>query len=273
MVADRPSRTDVGLPEGAFVFCCFNGAQKFTRFHFDRWIEILKRTPGSVLWLLDGEADINQRLASYAEANGISTDRLIFAPKQANASHLARYALADIFLDTSPYGAHTTASDALWMGVPVLTLSGRGFAARVCGSLVRAAGLPEMICETAEAYVEYAVALAADKAAVASLKAKLEASRASCDLFNMDKLTERLEALYQDMCLEHQQDRLPTPDLHNLEVYLAITAEEDHDAREFRAIEDYRGFYKAKLAERSRVRPIAPDNRLWSEADAAAARR
>ncbi len=273
IVADRPTRTSVGLPDEAFVFCCFNGTQKFTRFHFDRWLEILRRAPGSVLWLLEAEADINENLAAYAEASGIDRSRLIFAPKIANPYHLARYALADLFLDTTPYGAHTTASDALWLGVPVLTLSGRSFAARVCGSLVRSAGLPEMICETAEAYVERAVALAANPADVEALKAKLEAGRMTCDLFNMDLLVEKLEALYHDMCRAHQDGQRIQPDLTNLDVYLAVGAAEDHEAREFREIEDYRAVYRAAFSTRSRARPVMPDLRIWSAEDAASASR
>ena len=271
IVAERPTRASVGLPEDAFVFCCFNGSQKFTHFHFDRWLEILRRAPTSVLWLLTAEADINENLAAYAEARGIERSRLIFAPKIANPLHLARYALADIFLDTTPYGAHTTASDALWLGVPVLTLSGRSFAARVCGSLVRAAGLPEMICETAETYVERAAALAANPAEAQALKAKLGASRGTCDLFNMDLLAEKLEGLYLQMCEAHQNGLRIQPDLTNLDLYYAVGAAEDHDAVEFRAIEDYRAIYRAGIAKRSRTRPVPPDNRIWSAEDAAAA--
>lgn len=264
VVATRPTRTDVGLPEDAFVFCCFNGSQKFTRFTFDRWMEILRRTPDSVLWLLEGAADINNRLADYAEANGVARTRLIFAPKQANAYHLARYPLADLFLDTAPYGAHTTASDALWMGVPVLTLSGRSFAARVCGSLVRAAGLPELICYSAEEYIERAVALASDRSGVAHLKAKLEAGRHTCDLFNMEQLVGRLEDAYEQMCARLRDGLSPRPDLRNLDIYLELGAEEDHEAQEMRAVEDYNGFYKTKLARRHLTRPVAPDDRLWN---------
>jgi len=273
IVADQPTRASVGLPDDAFVFCCFNGTQKFTHFHFDRWLEILRRAPGSVLWLLEAEADINERLAAYAEANGIERSRLVFAPKIANPYHLARYALADVFLDTTPYGAHTTASDALWLGVPVLTLSGRSFAARVCGSLVRAAGLPEMICDTAEAYVDRAVSLAANPAEVQALKAKLEANRATCDLFNMELLVEKLEGLYRDLCQAHQDGLRVQPDLANLDVYLAVGSAEDHEAVEFRAIEDYNGYYRAAIARRSRIRAVPPDNRIWSAEDAAAASR
>ena len=273
IVAERPTRASVGLPDEAFVFCCFNGTQKFTRFHFDRWLEILRRAPGSVLWLLEAEAAINENLAAYAEAKGIERSRLVFAPKIPNPHHLARYALADLFLDTTPYGAHTTASDALWSGVPVLTLSGRGFAARVCGSLVRSAGLPEMICETADAYVEKAVALAANPAEVQALKAKLEAGRASCDLFNMNLLVDKLEGLYREMCEAHQGGLRLLPDLTNLDVYRAVGMAEDHEAVEFRAIEDYRGFYRAAFARLSRTRPVPPDIRIWSAEDAAAASR
>jgi predicted O-linked N-acetylglucosamine transferase (SPINDLY family) len=269
IAAEAPTRAGVGLPDEAFVFCCFNGAQKFTRFNFDRWLEILRRTPDSVLWLLEGEAEINARLSAHAEANGVARGRIVFAPKQANAYHLARYPLADLFLDTTPYGAHTTASDALWMGVPVLTLSGRGFAARVCASLVRAAGLPELICERATDYVERAVALAADPKQLAALRAKLKKNRDTCDLFNMDKLAASLEGLYAGMALDYQQGRLPRPDLTNLDVYLAIGAEEDHEARETGAIEDYRGLYRDRLKARHRARPIPPDARFWSAEDAA----
>jgi predicted O-linked N-acetylglucosamine transferase (SPINDLY family) len=270
IAAEAPTRAAVGLPQDAFVFCCFNGAQKFTRFNFDRWLDILRRTPDSVLWLLEGEADINARLVAHAEANGIAGGRIVFAPKQANAFHLARYPLADLFLDTTPYGAHTTASDALWMGVPVLTHSGRSFAARVCASLVRAAGLPELVCERAEDYVERAVALANDPKQLAGLRAKLKKNRSTCDLFNMDKLAASLEALYLNMVEDCRQGRLPRPDLTNLDLYLAIGIEEDHEARETGAIEDYRGLYVDKLRQRHRARPIAPDARFWTAPDASA---
>ena len=264
VIANRPSRADFGLPEDAFVFCCFNGTQKFTRFTVDRWIEILRQAPNSVLWLLDSSAETNERLLAYAEARGVARERIPFAPKQANAFHLARYPLADLFLDTAPYGAHTTASDALFMGVPVLTLSGRSFAARVCGSLVRAAGLPELICDTAEDFVARAAAFGQDRHTVDALKARLETHRDSCDLFNMDLLTRRIEDLYRGMCAEHQAGRTPQPDLRNLPLYLEVGASLDHEAVELRAVEDYHGLYRARLAERDRVRPIPPDARLWT---------
>ena len=141
-----PTRAEVGLPDEAFVYCCFNGTHKITRFTFTRWLEILKRVPHGVLWLLDTAEETKKRLRDFAEKNGVSGDRFVFAPKMANPEHLARYRLADIFLDTMPYGAHTTASDALWMGIPVLTAPGLCFASRVCGSLVKAAGLSRGSC-------------------------------------------------------------------------------------------------------------------------------
>ncbi|MFZ1988185.1 MAG: N-acetylglucosamine transferase, partial [Alphaproteobacteria bacterium] len=125
-----PTRAEAGLPDSAFVFCCFNGSQKISRFTFERWLQILARVPNSVLWLIDTPEGTKDRLHKHAQANGVAAERIIFAPRQGNAAHLARYPLADLFLDTAPYGAHTTASDALFMGVPVLTLSGHSFASR-----------------------------------------------------------------------------------------------------------------------------------------------
>jgi predicted O-linked N-acetylglucosamine transferase (SPINDLY family) len=265
LVSDqRPSRAECGFPADGVVFCCFNGAQKISRFTFDRWMEILKRTPGSILWLLDTTAEINARLGDHAEARGVARERLLFAPKLANPYHMARYPLADLFLDTSPYGAHTTASDALWMGVPVLTLSGRSFAARVCGSLVRSAGLPELVCETPEAFVELAVALAADPARLRALRTRLEAGRDTCVTFNMDLLTTSLENLYLQMCEAHAEGRTPAPDLTNLQAYLDVGVEIDHEAEELLAAPDYLERYKSGLARRHRMRPLPPDGRVWT---------
>ncbi len=260
----RPSRQDAGLPEDAVVFCCFNGAHKINRFTFERWMRILQRTPGSVLWLLESAPETHERLRAAAAQAGVDGARIVFAPRMANAHHLARYPLADLFLDTSPYGAHTTASDALWMGVPVLTLAGRSFASRVCGSLVRAAGLPELVCDTPEAYVERAAELGADRAAIAALKARLEAGRSSCLLFDTERLVRSLEQLLFRMCEDHREGRLPRPDLDNLEAYLEIGVEHDHEAVEMLAIPDYRGFYQAGLGRRHLNRPMRPDTRLWT---------
>jgi predicted O-linked N-acetylglucosamine transferase (SPINDLY family) len=145
----RPTRADAGSARGRLRLLLLQRHPEDHPHTFDRWMEILKRTPGSVLWLLDRQSPRpTPACATQAEAARRRPQRLIFAPKQQNADHMARYPLADLFLDTAPYGAHTTASDALWMAVPVLTWSGRGFASRVCGSLVRSAGLPELVVDT-----------------------------------------------------------------------------------------------------------------------------
>lgn len=266
----RPTRAQAGLPDDAVVFCCFNGTQKISRPTFARWLEILNGVPNSVLWLLDPGAETAARLREQMAAAGVHPARLIIAPKLANAHHLARYPLADLFLDTFPYGAHTTCSDALWMGVPIVTLSGRSFASRVCGSLIRAAGLPELVCETPEAFVATAVALGNDPAAIAALKQRLEAGRDSCDLFNMDQLVARLEDLYRGMAEAHARGETPQPDLTNLDAYLAIGLSQDHEGCEMLTRPDYHEVYKAGLAKRHAARPLAADGRLWTAADIAA---
>lgn len=267
----NPTRAENNLPDDAFVFCCFNGPQKFSRFSVERWFEILRRTPHSVLWLLNCPQETKIRLNAYAQVAGIDPARLIFAPKMRNQNHLARIPLADLFLDTVPYGAHTTASDALWMGVPLLTLSGRSFASRVCGSLVRSAGLPELVVDTPQAYVETAVALANDPAAIGAFKARLAVERDRCTLFDTDLLVQKLEALFVDMCRDYWRGALPRPDLSNLDIYLEAGVEWDHDQQEMLAVVDYDDSYKQRLARRHRHRPVRADTRLWSESDIAIA--
>jgi predicted O-linked N-acetylglucosamine transferase (SPINDLY family) len=265
IVADTvPMRADAGLPDDATVFCSFNGSHKITRFTFERWLAILKGVPESVLWLLSGTEPANERLLAHAEALGVARERIVFAPKRANPHHLARYCLADLFLDSLPYGAHTTASDALWMGVPVLTLSGRSFAARVCGSLVRAAGCPELVTETADAFVAQGIALGNDRARLQALRQRLLAARATSTLFDTPKLVRHLEGLYAEMWAAFRAGRLPKPDLANLETYLAVGLTHDQEAREVTSIPDYRGWWRERLATRDRVRPIPPDNRVFA---------
>jgi predicted O-linked N-acetylglucosamine transferase (SPINDLY family) len=258
----EPSRSEVGLPEHAMVYCCFNGAHKINRFTFDRWLMILGRVPDSVLWLLGSTEAANQRLRGYAAERGIAQERIIFAQKVANPAHLARYILADLFLDTTPYGAHTTASDALWMGVPVLTLSGRSFASRVCGSLVRSAGMPEMVCASAEEFVERAVAMGNERSLLEPLRKLLRAGRDSYVLFDMPKLVHKLEELYRQMWVEFEKGELPRPDLANLDVYLEVGSQVNHDAMEVQSIPDYLDWWRNHLAFRHRFRPVAHDSRL-----------
>ena len=266
-----PTRAEVGLPDEAFVYCCFNGTHKITRFTFTRWLEILKRVPQGVLWLLDTAEETKKRLRDFAEKNGVSSDRFVFAPKMANPEHLARYRLADVFLDTTPYGAHTTASDALWMGIPVLTAPGLCFASRVCGSLVSAAGLPDLVCTSMSDYVERAVALASNPAHLVILKRRLMLSRETCNLFNTDLLARDLENLFFQMAGDYAQGVLPQPNLANLDEYFEAGVSLDHEAEEIGQAADYHGLYKDKLAHAHRCRPLAADQRLWTEADIAAA--
>ncbi|WBV45033.1 O-linked N-acetylglucosamine transferase [Pseudoroseomonas cervicalis] len=263
VAAAPPGRAEAGLPENATVFCAFNGPQKITPFGFARWMRILHAVPDSVLWLLKASEEVDVRLRELAAAAGIDPARLVFAPMAGNAEHLARYALADLFLDTAPYGAHTTASDALWMGVPVLTAPGRCFASRVCASLVRAAGLPELVCADGEAYVERAIALGRDRPALTALRERLLAARQASLLFDTPLLVRRLEALFEEIWQDVEQGRLPQPDLTNLPVYLEIGAALDHETREFGARDDTEALYRDALRARHRYSPLPADSRLW----------
>jgi predicted O-linked N-acetylglucosamine transferase (SPINDLY family) len=273
IAAERPTRGAAGLPENAFVFCCFNGSHKISRFTFERWLEILGRVPDSVLWLLDAPEQTKKRLQGLAEQKGVSPSRLIFAPKLHNANHLARYPLADLFLDSAPYGAHTTASDALWMGVPVLTLSGRSFASRVCGSLVRSAGLTDLVAASPEDYVARAIALANNRSEIEAYKTRLEANRASCQLFDTGMLVSRLENLYRTLCDTHAKGLTPQPDLTNLDAYFEAGIDHDHDSQEVLKIADYHGAYRARLKRFHLARPLQADSRLWRGDDVAGTER
>jgi predicted O-linked N-acetylglucosamine transferase (SPINDLY family) len=264
-IAPTPTRAEAGLPEGVFVFACFNGMQKTTAAFFDRWMAILAGTPGSVLWLLAGSDDTNQRLRDIAARSGIEADRLIFAGKAANPNHLARIGLADLFLDTFPYGAHSTAADAITMGLPVLTVPGKSFASRFCASIVSAAGIPEMICSTPEEYVGRAIAFAHDHDALQLIRNVLKLKRETSALRDIPGLVRRLEALYWQMQGERERDETPVPDLRNLDVYYEIGAELILQPVEFETDEAYRKRYRDKLADLDAYRPLSPDARLWTE--------
>lgn len=266
----RPTRAEAGLPEGAFVYCSLNGMQKITPQVFKRWMTILNRAPGSVLWLLTGAKDTNERLRKAAVEHGVSPERLIFAEKMPNPEHLARYPLADLFLDSMPYGAHTTAADSLWMNVPILTLPGRSFASRVCTSLIRAAGVGEMECSSAEDYVSRAVELAQNREKLVSIKAKLAVSRDASRLFDTPKLVGHLEDLYREMWSDFKGGALPAPDLRNLDIYHEIGLELDLENMEALTDDDYLALYRGKLADWDAAYPITPDARLWLEQPASA---
>lgn len=262
-VAPAPSRIALGLPEAAVVFCSFNGTQKITPHGFARWMDILRGVPGSVLWLLMSSDAVDVRLRAQAQAAGIDPERLIFAPMAGNAEHVARYAAADLFLDTAPYGAHTTASDALWMGTPVLTLPGRSFAARVCASLVSAAGVPELVCATSEEFVAQAIALGRDLPRLCGYRARLLALRETSTLFDTARFVREIEALYRHMWDDFRADRLPRPALTNLDAYLEVGIALNAPARQGIPLPDHAAAWQAGLAARDAFAPLAPDQRLW----------
>ena len=262
VVAKSPTRAEVGLPEDAMVYCSFNGVQKLTSFTWGRWMSILKLVPNSVLWMLATEPTTD-RLRELASEYGVAPERLFFAAPMANADHVARYPLADLFLDSFPYGAHTTASDALWMGVPMVTLAGRGFAARVCGSLVKSAGVEELICTTADEYVAKAVALGTNHQERQALRDRLVANRNTNVLFDSPSMTAHLEALYEEMWDEYKQGKLPRPDFSNLDIYQDIGVNMDRNDVEIGLQPNYIELYREKLAERDRLCFIRDDERLW----------
>ncbi len=157
-----PSRAECGLPEKGFVFCSFNNSYKITPEMFDVWMGLLKAVPGSVLWLLEGNRFAPANLRREAEAREVAAERLVFAPRKPLPEHLARHRAADLFLDTYPVNAHTTASDALWAGCPVLTMAGETFVSRVAGSLLRTIGLSELVTRSLDEYQATALRLARD---------------------------------------------------------------------------------------------------------------
>ena len=263
LIGPRPTRTEAGLPEDAFVFACFNGMQKITAGVFTRWMAILTATPGSVLWLLGGSDVVNQRLRELATSAGVDPARIYFAPKAANPNHLARIAIADLFLDTFPYGAHSTASDALTMGLPVLTVPGKSFASRFCSSIVKSAGVPELICASPDEYVRKAVALARDPAALAQIRNSIQAQRETCALRDIPRLVRRLEELYWQMQGERERGETPVPDLSNMEMYYEIGTDVVLAEVEFEDEAAYRKRYQDRIADWHAFHPVPHDTRLW----------
>lgn len=208
-IADVPSvRAAHGLPEAAFVFCCFNDNYKITPGVFSCWMRILLAVENSVLWLFEDNPTAADNLRREAVARGVAAQRLVFARRLPPAEHLARHRCADLFLDTLPYGAHTTASDALWTGLPVLTCRGETFAARVGASLLNAIHLPELVTATPAAYEQSAIELAQDPARLAALRAKLAGNRLTTPLFDTAQFTRHIEAAYSAMVRRHR-DGLP----------------------------------------------------------------
>lgn len=195
----RFTRHELGLPAGAFVYCCFNNSHKILPETFAAWMRILAAVPSGVLWLLEDNPAASANLRLQAQRHGVDAGRLVFAPRMPMPEHLARHRAADLFLDTLPYNAHTTASDALWAGLPVLTLIGRAFAGRVAASLLRACGLPELVTRTRPHYEALAIALATDPHRLAGLRGRLADNRRTCALFDTAAFTRGLEAAYTVM--------------------------------------------------------------------------
>jgi predicted O-linked N-acetylglucosamine transferase (SPINDLY family) len=209
-IADRAwSRADFGLPAQAFVFCCFNNVYKVTPATFDCWMRILRRVEHSVLWLLEENDAASRRLRQAATAAGVDPARLIFSGRLLSPEHLARHRLAGLFLDTFPCNAHTTASDALWAGLPLLTCAGESFPSRVAASLLNAVGLPELITRSLAQYAELAVELATHPERLAALTERLSRNRLTAPLFDTELFTRRLEDAYLQMYERYQADGPP----------------------------------------------------------------
>ncbi len=198
-LAAIPSRKEAGLPDDAFVFCNFNQSYKLTPGTFASWMRILQQVEGSVLWLLEAAKPFAENIAAHASAHGVAPERILFAPDRPPDQHLARLSLADLFLDGLPYNAHTTASDALWAGVPLVTQRGTAFPGRVAASLLLAADLPELVTENAADYEALAVRLAKNPDALKAIKKKLVESRTTCALFDTDRFRRNIETAYQQM--------------------------------------------------------------------------
>ncbi len=198
-ISATPSRSQCGLPEAGFVFCCFNNNFKLTPVFFDIWMRLLGKVPGSVLWLIETNPLVSDKLRREAAARGVDAHRLIFAPLIPIADHLARHRLADLFLDTLPCNAHTTASDALWAGLPVLTCAGETLAGRVGASLLHAVGLPELVVHSLEDYEALALELTTNPLKLQDLRQKLATSKDQAALFDLPRFTKNIEAAYLRM--------------------------------------------------------------------------
>jgi protein O-GlcNAc transferase len=204
-----PTRAEAGLPEEGFVYCSFNNNYKIAPRAFDSWMRILRRVEDSVLWLVADNAAAAGNLRREAARGGIAPERLVFAQRVSYAQHLARQRLANLFLDTLPYNAHTTGSDALWAGLPVLTCLGTTFAGRVAASLLQATGLPELVTRSPEEYEDLAVRLAGDRRLLDELTARLARNRSTCALFDTARMTRHIEAAYEIMFQRQQRGEPP----------------------------------------------------------------
>jgi len=202
-------RSDFGLSEDGFVYCCFNNNFKITPQLFDSWSTILQNVDNSILWLLGDVSEQQENLKKEIEARGIDKSRLIFANRMSNPEYLARYKFADLFLDTFPFNAGTTANDALWAGLPLLTLSGEAFASRMAGSLLMALEIPELIAKSVEEYESIAIQLAKSCEKLQVIKNKITKNRFTANLFDTTSFTKHLEAAYVQIYERCHADFLP----------------------------------------------------------------
>jgi len=206
-----PTRAEAGLPDNAFVMAGFNQPYKISSQVFDVWCVLLDALPHAVLWLLDWNAQSRDNLEREAAARGVAPGRIVWAPRKRPAEHMARMQLADVFIDTWPCNAHTTASDALWAGVPVVTFTGRTFASRVAASLDHAVGLPELACDDIEHYARTVVELAHDPGRMQRLRQQLVQARQDSALFDSLRFTRDFEALLLRMMQRHVDGLPPAP--------------------------------------------------------------
>jgi predicted O-linked N-acetylglucosamine transferase (SPINDLY family) len=211
MTKKSPSRRDVGLPEDGFVFCCFHNSYKITPVNFDIWMRLLTGVPNSVLWLrADNEIAI-RNLRKEAAARDVEPERIVLADRLDMADHLARHCLADLFLDTLPYNAHSSASDALWAGLPMLTCMGQAFAGRVGASLLHAIGLPELVTHSLEDYEALAIKLANEPDFLSEIRTRLASNRDTQPLFDCARFCRHLESAYETMVDTWQDGNPPAP--------------------------------------------------------------
>lgn len=210
VASPTPTRREEGLPDSGFVFCCFNSSYKITPAIFDDWMAILRAVPDSVLWLMQASAEACENLRKEAQRRGIDARRLVFARWRRVEDHLGRCPLADLFLDTVPYNAHTTASDALWSGVPVLTRTGATFVSRVATSLLHAVGLPELSVRSAEEYRKTAIRIARSPGELRSFKERLGLARTRSTLFDSVGYCRLLESAFEAIVARHRRGEAPS---------------------------------------------------------------
>ena len=204
------TRSEMGLANEAFIFCCFNNNYKITHREFDIWMRLLTKVKGSILWLRRFNEISHKNLIIEAKKRGIDASRLVFADQVPIDIHLTRYKLADLFLDTFNFNAHTTTTEALWAGLPVVTMSGKGFAARVAGSLLNSVGLPELVTDNEKHYESLILELATDPSKLATIKDKLAVNRLSKPLFDSKLYTRHLENGYSKAYQNYFDGGVPT---------------------------------------------------------------